>query len=117
MFLTGALFLGLVAIVPQTVSAYKGDPSVRGPYYTEQLHEDMTKAFENKDYNSWKSLMAGKGVARRINQDNFAKFAEAHELALQGRVAEANAIRAQLGLGQQNGTGMGQGNGYGRTNR
>lgn len=108
-----ALVLGAAAILPQTVSAYKGDANVQGPNYTPERHEAMTKAFANKDYNSWKTLMNGKGVARKVTAENFAKFALAHELSLQGKTAEANAIKAELGLG----LGTGQGNGHGRMGR
>ncbi len=115
-----ALVLGAVAILPRTVFAYRGDVNVKGPNYTEERHDAMTKAFANKDYNAWKALMNGRGAANRITASNFAKFAEAHQLSLEGKTAEANAIRAELGLGQQNGLGMGQGNrqgnGQGRMN-
>jgi hypothetical protein len=113
-----ALVIGGAVIAPQAVLAYRGDPNVKGPYYTEERHEAMEKAFENKDYNAWKTLMAGRGrVTQVINAQNFAKFAQAHELAEQGKTDEANKIRAELGLGLHNGIGMGQGMGYGRTSR
>lgn len=108
-----ALVLGAVYLLPRTVLAYKGDATVHGPNYTEERHEAMIKAFANKDYNAWKALMNGRGIVNRITADNFAKFAEAHQLSLEGKTAEAAAIRAELGLGQQNGMGMG----YGRVNR
>jgi len=113
-----ALVIGGAAIAPRAILAYRGDPAVKGPNYTEERHEAMEKAFENKDYNSWKTLMAGRGRATQIvNEQNFAKFAEAHELAEQGKTDEAKKIRAELGLGLQNGTGMGQGMGRGRMSR
>jgi len=116
-----ALMLGAVALLPQTVLAYRGDATVQGPNYTEERHDAMTQAFANKDYNAWKALMDGKGAAHRITAENFAKFAEAHQLSLEGKTTEAAAIRAELGLGQQNGSGMGQGakngSGQGRLNR
>jgi len=72
----------------------------------------MTKAFEKNDYNAWKNLMQGKGrVTQVVNKDNFSKFAQAHKLALEGKTAEANKIRTELGLGLQNGSGRGQGMG------
>jgi hypothetical protein len=107
--LTVGVFVGL----PQTVFAYKGDPTVQGPNYTAERHAAVTKAFANKDYNAWKAQMEGRGIARRITAANFARFAEAHQLALAGKTAEADAIRAELGLGQKNGSGMGQGTGRG----
>lgn len=112
-----ALIVGAAVLIPQSAFAYKGDPNVQGPNYTAERHEAMTEAFANKDYVAWKALMNGKGVTRRVTAENFARFAEAHELALQGKTTEANAIRAELGLGQHNGSGMGQGNGQGRMNR
>jgi len=113
-----ATAIGGVAIAPHTVLAYRGDPTAQGPNYTEERHAAMEKAFEAKDYDAWKTLMVGRGRARQVvNAENFAKFAEAHELAEQGKITEANKIRAELGLGQQNGSGMGQGMGYGRINR
>lgn len=112
-----ALALGAVLFQPQTVLGYKGDPAVQGPNYTVERHDAMTKAFANKDYNAWKSLMGDRGVTRRITAANFARFTAAHDLALAGKTAEAQAIRAELGLGQQNGSGMGQGTGAGRMAR
>lgn len=111
-----ALVLGAAVIVPPSVLAYRGDPSVKGPNYTEERHAAMEKAFETKDYNAWKSLMAGRGrVTQIVNKDNFATFAQAHELAEQGKVEEAQKIRQELGLGLQNGSG--RGTGMGRWNK
>ncbi len=96
------------------VSAYQGDPNVKGPNYTTERHTAMTKAFENNDYNAWKELMAGRGRATQvINEGNFSRFAEAHKLALEGKTEEAKKIRAELGLGLRNGDGQGRGMGRG----
>ena len=101
-------------VAPTVVEAYRGDPSVQGPNYTEQRHIAMTKAFANKDYNAWKNLMQGRGrVTQVVNADNFAKFAQAHQLMLEGKTEEAQALRAELGLGLHNGSGQGRGNGKG----
>ena len=113
-----ALVIGGAAIAPQAALAYRGDPAVKGPNYTDERHAAMEKAFESKDYNAWKTLMAGRGRATQVvNAQNFAQFAEAHELAEQGKTDEASKVRAELGLGLHNGTGMGQGTGYGRMSR
>lgn len=106
-----ALLLGAATISTGTTLAYKGNPTVKGPNYSVDRHEAMTKAFENNDYNTWKGLMQGKGrVTQVINQDNFAKFAEAHRLILEGKNAEAQKIRQELGLGLKNSSGkMGRG--------
>jgi len=113
-----AFVIGSAVITPKAVQAYRGDPAVKSPNYTQERHEAMEKAFENKDYSAWKSLMIGRGrVTQVINAQNFARFAEAHKLALQGKTDEANKIRTELGLGLHNDSGMGQGLGYGRTSR
>jgi len=111
-----ALVLGSALFGPKMVSAYRGDPNVQGPNYTVERHEAMTKAFANKDYSAWKSLIGNNNgrVAQVVNQSNFGKFVEAHDLALQGKMDEANKIRTELGLGLRNGSGGGQGMGYGR---
>lgn len=118
-----ALGLGLLALIifggaglyAGSVSAYQGDPAVKGPNYTAERHEAMEQAFLNKNYTAWKNLMAGRGrVTQVINQDNFAKFAEAHNLAVQGKTAEAQKIREELGLGLNNGAGCGLKDGSGR---
>ena len=105
-----ALVLGFMGVFTNTAEAYKGDPAVKGPNYS-------VERLETKDYTAWASLMQGKGrVTQVINKDNFAKFAEAHELALQGKTEEAQKIRQELGLGLKNGQGRTSGGmGYGRT--
>ena len=113
-----ALVIGGAVLAPQAAIAYRGAPAVKGPLYTEERHTAMEKAFENKDFNAWKTLMAGRGrVTQVVNAQNFAKFAEAHELAEQGKTDESNKIRAELGLGLHNGTGKGQGTGCDRRSR
>jgi|SRR3989344_4249887 len=113
-----ALVVGGAVLAPQAVQAYRGDPAVKGPNYTQERHEAIEKAFENKDFNAWKTLMTGRGrVTQVINAQNFTRFAEAHELAEQGKIDEAKQIRTELGLGLQNGSGQGHGMEYSRTNR
>ena len=101
-----ASVLGVLALSANTTLAYRGDPTVKGSNCSPERHEAMQKAFANKDYVAWKNLMQGKGrVTQVVNETNFAKFAEAHNLALQGKTAEAQKIRTELGLGLQNGSG------------
>lgn len=107
-----ALVIGGLFALPKATSAYRGDPTVKGPNYTEERHSAMEKAFESNDYNAWKNLMNGRGrVTQVINKDNFARFAKIHELVEDGKTDEANKIRAELGLGLQNGSGYGMGMG------
>jgi hypothetical protein len=110
-----ALILGTSGVMVGTADAYKGDPAVKGPSYSVERHTAMEKAFETNDYTAWKSLMANKGkVTQVVTMDNFAKFAEAHELAKNGDLAGAKKIRQELGLGLKDGSGQGQRNGAGR---
>ena len=113
-----ALGAGVLFTAAPSVLAYRGDPNTQGPNYTAERHEAVTKAFANKDYNAWKELMQGKGrVTQAVNEGNFARFAEMHQLRLEGKTEEANQIRTELGLGLGSGSGNGQGKGYGRANR
>jgi hypothetical protein len=106
-----ALVIGGAMFAPHAALAYRGDPNVKGPNYTEERHLQMEKAFETKDYTAWKNLMQGKGrVTQVVNKDNFARFAEAHELAEQGKTKESLKIRQdEFGLGLHNGQGQGMG--------
>lgn len=94
-----------IMAIANSVFAYQGDSSKKGPNYTEERHAAMEKAFESNDYAAWKNQMQGRGrVTQVINEGNFAKFSQMHELMDEGKTAEANAIRTELGLG----TGGGQ---------
>ncbi|KKQ24460.1 MAG: hypothetical protein US38_C0004G0001 [Candidatus Roizmanbacteria bacterium GW2011_GWC1_37_12] len=105
------LVLSGLFLAPKDVDAYRGDPAIKGPYYSEERHAAMEKAFESNDYNAWKNLMNGKGrVPQVVNKDNFSKFAQIHKLVEQGKTAEANKIKAELGLGLRNGTSYRMGN-------
>jgi len=114
----GALTLlvgGAVSMLPGVASAYRGDPNVKGPNYTDERHTAMENAFEKGDYDAWKNLMQGRGrVTQIVTKDNFAKFAQIHELMENGKTAEAQKIRQELGLGLRNGTGQGMGRGWSR---
>jgi hypothetical protein len=101
-----ALVLGGTVVAPKLVEAYRGDPAVQGPNYSEERHVAMTQAFQNQDYQAWKKLMQGRGrVSEVVTEDNFARFAEAHRLAQEGRLEEARQIRQELGLGLRDGVG------------
>jgi len=118
----GALALaGVVGGGVYGAYAYQGDYTKHDPNYSEERHSIMVNAFENNDYEAWKTQMeenmksrGGRGgrVLEVINEDNFAKFAEAYKLATAGDVAGADAIRAELGLRTSNGDRVGAG--YGR---
>jgi hypothetical protein len=98
--------------------AYRGNPGQTGPNYSPERHEQMEKAFENKDYNGWKNLMNGKGrVTEVVNESNFNRFAEMHKFMEEGNTEEANKIRQELGLGTGNGQRKGMRGGQRGQNR
>jgi hypothetical protein len=102
---------GAIAI-SQGALAYRGNSDQTGPNYSPERHAEMQKAFENKDYNTWKELMNGRGrVTQVVNEQNFPRFAEMHKLMLEKKYDEANQIRKELGLRQGNGQGRGSGKG------
>lgn len=107
-----ALAVG-VAILPKLALAYRESGGAYGPKHTEERHAAMVKAFDSGDYKAWKSQMNGQGrVSEVVNEGSFAKFARMRKLQLDGKTAEANQLRVELGLGQ--GGGRHQGNGAGR---
>ena len=105
-----ALALGLVAVKSFTpVLAYRGDPTVRGPNYTEERHTTNIAAFQNGDYKAWTANMTGRGATRFVNESNFKEFAAAQLAAQKGDGTLLDAFRAKYGMGQGNGTGRGMG--------
>lgn len=100
-----------------SAQAYQGDYTKVGPYHTEEREAAMETVMKNKDFDGWKKLMTengrNPGVLRKIDtKEEFDKFVEAYELGKAGKTAEANAIRAELELGNGQGQrkGMGRGN-------
>ena len=80
--------------------AYQGDFTKNGPNYTPDFEAQITDALTHKDYQEWKNLVEDKigTVDSAITQDNFDKFTQAWELAKEGKIKEANAIRRELEL-------------------
>lgn len=98
---------GLV-LASSAVNAYRGDSSVFGSDHTFERHEAMEQVFESKDYNAWKDLMGDRPMGQRITEENFGKFAEMRKLRHEGKIDEANQLRAELGFGQRDGSGKGR---------
>lgn len=100
-----ALVSGLFFTTAKSTLAYRGDPNVLGPNCTAEKRQAVQNAIKNRDYNAWKNLMGDRGITRKITAQNFNRFAEMVKLRLEGKIDEANKIRAELGLGLRNGTG------------
>lgn len=121
--ISGLALAGLVLLATNKVYAYRGDYTQKGPDCTPEKHEVMEKVFENNDYSAWKEARGDRGrVSQVINEENFARFAEAHQLAAEGKYEEADQIRQELGLRVRNGNPVGagfqdkNGQGYRQTN-
>jgi|ETNmetMinimDraft_33_1059910.scaffolds.fasta_scaffold42607_1 hypothetical protein len=86
-----------------------------GPYHSDERHELMEKAFEENDYEAWKTLMTENGrrprVVDMVTDETFGRFSKVHEAMESGDLDLAATIRAELGLGQGRGRGYGRGGG------
>src|SRR6056297_529537 len=102
--ITGAAALvALIAVagIAGASYAYQGNSNVQGPNCSPERHEAMETALEERDYQAWQELMGDRGrVAEAVTEENFAKFAEAHDLAREGDIEGARSLREELGLNQ-----------------
>lgn len=102
------LTLAFVFLTNNKALAYRGNPAVQGPNCSNEKYQAVQKAIANKDFNSWKKLMADRGAAKVIdNQKEFEKFLQMRKLMLEKKYDEAAKIRAELGLGMGGGFGRG----------
>ena len=103
------------ALAVSSAMAYQGDYSKQGPAYSPERHTAMIEAMNNNDYQAWSELMADRGrVTQVINEDNFSRFVEAHQLAHSGDLEGADTIRKELGLRARDGERVGAGYGKGQ---
>jgi hypothetical protein len=101
LFSVGVIALITASGVAYAAYAYQGDPDQRGSSFLTVRHEAIQRAFKSNDYNAWKESMEGRGrVTEVINEGNFPRFSEMHQLMLEGKYDEANKIREELGLRQ-----------------
>jgi hypothetical protein len=122
---------GSAALTADTVSAAGAVASGYGRCYSADRHAKVWQAFADNDYTAWKEAMTEGDCHPRVvdlvNADNFEKFATAQKLAAEGKTAEADAIRTEIGLPkladrgagcggmhQGNGKGKGKGKGMGK---
>ena len=98
------LLAGLAVIVTglavaATTMAYQGNYTQKGPNFNPDQEAQVEAAMKNNDYDAWSKLMADRGrVTQVVNKDNFSKFAQAWKLGQEGKTADADAIRTELGL-------------------
>jgi hypothetical protein len=105
------------------IFAYQGDPTVKGPDYSDERHDAMEEAFASSNYQDWYDLMSESGRSSRVlevvNEGNFATFVESHEAMEAGDLETSQELRAELGLGQgrmagNNGAGLNDGSSLGQ---
>lgn len=77
------------------------DPAIKA------RQDAINDAFKNNDYAKWKETMSNHPMFQYVNETNFARFAEMHNLMQAGKIDEANKIREELKL-PQGGRGFGQ---------
>ena len=94
--IAGAFLLSAAALAVPAVYA-ANDNAQGGPNFDPARHEVMEQVVEAGDYDAWATLMKdgprGEEMLKVITEDNFAKFAEAHEL-----MEKARAINKELVL-------------------
>jgi len=107
--LVGSLAVVMVgAFTISSAMAYQGDYSKQGPAYSPERHSAMEEAISNNNYKAWSELMTDRGrITKVINEKNFAQFAKAHELAHNGDLEGADAIRQKLKIRTGNGKKVG----------
>lgn len=109
--LVGSLAIAMIGVFTvSSVMAYQGDYSKKGPEYSPERHSAIREAMNSNDYETWSKLMANRGrITQVINEENFAQFAKAHELAHNGDLEGADAIRQELKIRTGNGEKIGAG--------
>ena len=59
--------------------------------------EDCQEFFENNDYEGWKNFINTK-AAEFSSQENFENLKQVHDLMADGKIEEAESLRAELGI-------------------
>jgi len=84
------------------VSAYRGDVTKVGPYYDQEVHDNIQAAIKDGNYQAWHDLMLTRGnskITTVVNEDNFSEYSAAYLEALSGDSTSLISFRESLGLG------------------
>lgn len=101
-------------LVPQTVLAYRGDSTVKGPNHTEAREQ----AIEQENLSAFKATCTVGRICDVVDtQDELHTLKLMHDATEKGDLTKASEFRTKLGLGLRNGTGQRNGTGYGRNSR
>jgi Spy/CpxP family protein refolding chaperone len=108
---TAAALTAVIAIagIAASTYAYRGDfEEGRIIGLNPEKNLAIAEAFENKDYNAWLEAVGEESRNRaknKINEEDFIKLAEMHNLIKEGKFEEAKEIREELGLQNFRGNG------------
>jgi len=91
-----ALVLALVAT--SAASAYGGEFKNKGDKSSPEDRQAFVEVIESGNYEAWTSLVGDKPITKHINEDNFDRFVEMHNLIKAGDVDGAKEIRKELNL-------------------
>ncbi|MFC1640570.1 hypothetical protein ACFL2D_00815 [Patescibacteria group bacterium] len=83
-----------------TTLAMAGDEDGKNAF--SETRDAIREALSNRDYATWQELTADKPIGEQVNEENFDRFADAHDL-----MNEARGIMDELGI--ERGPGKGQG--------
>ncbi len=115
--ITAVFVVSLVSLV--AVFAYQGNTQQLNPNYNAEVHEQLESAIEAGDYDAWIQIrkdnnlpMNGK-MFQVLTKENFVKYTALHNAMQSGDTETANAIKAELGLGNKNMQGKGSSTGCG----
>lgn len=100
-FVAPVALLAFFFLISTPVFAYRGDPTIKGPNYTPEREKQMQTIMENKDYDGWVKIMNDRPITKKINKDNFVKYADAYLLDKKGDWQGAKALRNELGLAKK----------------
>ena len=89
------------AVSSGKITQTEADARIAKMQARDQKHQAVETALQNKDYAAWSAAVAGTPIASQVTEQNFAQFAEAHELMEQGKRDEAKQILDSLGITPQ----------------
>jgi len=94
------ILLSIAAVGPLVYQAY-ADLTSAHDIAIQTKNAEITQAIVSRDYNTWSQLVADPKLKAEVNSANFNNFAEAYTLLQVGRLEEADVLKKQLGLKEQ----------------
>jgi hypothetical protein len=96
-------FFVLVSIAAAGPLVYKAYADLASAHdiAVQTKNAQITQAIVSRDYNTWSQLVTDPKLKAEVNSANFNNFAEAYTLLQVGRLEEADVLKKQLGLKEQ----------------